>query len=289
MNNLSILGTLMTELRAGEVLPRIPEPESIMDEAQSVNEYTQAGKPNGILAGVYAYHLAQMSQRILPGDLVIDLGCGPANLLTQLAQLIPRADFIGIDLSAGMLQQADQTIKAADLRNIELRHDDISLLHSLPKRSVDVVISSMSLHHLPDFVALEKTFYAAARVLKPGGAIYLFDFGRVKDFSTIEYFVRRAVPEGAVMLATDYRNSLQAAFSKPEIEAVTRQAFLGRARVYATPISPLLIVVSSPCRRDIRPMRGYFRQLVAQLPLARRMDVAQMKLFLRLSGLKSPI
>ncbi len=54
--------------------------------------------------------------------------------------------------------------------------------------SVDAVVSTMSLHHLPTVERLCQTYREVARILKPGGGIYMVDFGHLKSRRSIEYF-----------------------------------------------------------------------------------------------------
>lgn len=57
---------------------------------------------------------------------VLELGCGTAANLIALAAEHPRACFIGCDLSRNALDTAQRCIDRLGLRNVELRHVDIS-------------------------------------------------------------------------------------------------------------------------------------------------------------------
>jgi hypothetical protein len=147
----------------------------------------------------------------------------------------------------------------------------------------------MSLHHLPDAGALERTFAALQRVLRPGGGVYLTDFGRLKSLASVDYFVSRAAPGEDPALALDYEQSLRAAFSRRELASLAARYFGSRVRVHATVVSPLVVVVKSEPRRDPAAIRRELRRAAGALPPARRDDLKQLQLFLRLDGLRSAL
>ncbi|HEY8909571.1 MAG TPA: class I SAM-dependent methyltransferase [Desulfosporosinus sp.] len=72
--------------------------------------------------------------------LLLDLGCGPGDLLKELAEKCPQLELTGVDYSPRMLeisQQRNGTAKhilmdAADLDQLEVRYDIIVCTHSLP-------------------------------------------------------------------------------------------------------------------------------------------------------------
>lgn len=285
--DLGLLRTVWRELRLRTPFERQPEQALVMDDEAAVEAFDAAGRPGGALAGAYLYHLAQMAQRIAPGEQVLDLGCGPATLLAELARLCPQAQFTGVELSAPMLARAQARVAALGLRNLRFLQGDMTRLEGVADASVDVVVSSMALHHLPDAAALDATLAATARVRKPGGAVYLNDFGRLKHRDSVAYFVGRATEGESPLLLEDYRQSLHAAFTLPELRTAV-QRHLPDVRVHATVPSPLTVVACTPPRHNGLP-RAVLGPALAALPKARRADVAQLRMFLGLGGLKSAI
>ncbi|WP_208449132.1 class I SAM-dependent methyltransferase [Burkholderia anthina] len=238
--------TIVRETTARKRLPRTPEPCLVMEGDESVDAYANGGRQSGALSGVYLYHLAQMCQMIRPDEVVLDIGCGPCNLLGQLAELNPRSEFLGLDMSQTMLARAASSFAAKGVSNVELLCGDMTTLNGIEDKSVDVVVSSMAFHHLPDVDALDKTFSQIDRVLKPEGAVYFNDFGRLRHPESIRYFVSRAAEGEGHQLADDYYHSLHAAFTKKDYETLTRRYLRHRGHVYSTIISPLQIVIKSP-------------------------------------------
>lgn len=287
MIDISLLGTIFRELFASRDFDRVPESSLVMDEPEAVTAFARAGQPNGVLSGVYAYHLAQSCAVIGSGDTVLDLGCGPANLLVATAKLNPRGHFIGVDLSLGMLEEGRKLVEAAGLRNVELRMDDITKLESVEDGSIDVVLSSMALHHLSDTGSLESCLAAVDRVLAPGGKVYICDFGRLKSIRAVEYFVRRAIPDDEPILGRDYYESLKAAFSKLEIKSALSGLLRRKLRLHSTPVSPLMLVIKTDYDAMLaEPVRAEIEMMIEGLPHRRRQDLRQLRIFFRMGGLK---
>jgi len=84
-----------------------------------VAAFVRAGKPSGVLSGVYAFHVEQACNMIRPGDRILDLGCGPALLLTAIAVLNRDSSFLGIDLSDAMIEKGNKSVRDLAVSNVE--------------------------------------------------------------------------------------------------------------------------------------------------------------------------
>jgi arsenite methyltransferase len=279
------LATLLRESFGTEPFDRVPEADLVMDSEDAVSAFVRAGRPRGVLSGVYAFYVEQACRMIRPGDRVLDLGCGPASLLGSVAALNPDATFVGVDLSAPMIAAAIDSLRVRGLRNVELRIDDMTELASIASGSIDVVLSSMALHHLPDTARLRRCFAAVERVMSPEARLFMADFGRLKSLKSVEYFVRRAIPRDEPILAGDYRASLRAAFSRREIGTSVPGPLRRRISIYTTAISPMMVVLMAPFPGRTRDGGTEARRAVRSLPLGRRADYWQLRFFLRLGGM----
>jgi arsenite methyltransferase len=284
---LDLAKVIVGEILSRKAVGRTPESDLVMTSPESIRAYTQAGEKDGALASAHLYHAAQICTVVAPGDVVLDLGCGPGALLASVAALVPSARFLGVDLSDGMLREAAQALSEAAIANVELHHGDITTLSFLADDSVDVVVSSMSLHHLADPDALDRSFAEMARVLRPGGGVYLTDFGRLRRLRSIEYFVERS--GGPPALRKDYAQSLRAAFNKAELAAAAHCHLGPHVHAYATAISPLIVVLRTTPRRAAARECAALRERVSQLPTARRADIRELACFLRLGGLRDAL
>jgi SAM-dependent methyltransferase len=145
----------------------------------------------------------------------------------------------------------------------------------------------MALHHLPRFDLLEETFKQVQRVLKPGGAIYLTDFGRLKSLKSVIFFAYMNARFQPHLFSLDYERSLRAAFLKEEFESLTRQHLPSDTQVYATFKVPFLLIVKTPDRALPDTIRSQIQALYRGLTPRYRRDMDDMRRFFGLGGLNN--
>jgi ubiquinone/menaquinone biosynthesis C-methylase UbiE len=127
------------------------------------------------LAGVGRIHRRLLDQAGLrPGQRVLEIGCGTGNLLLAAKRAQPEAVVVGLDPDLAALARAHRKARRRGLA-VQL---DRGYADELPYAddSVDVVLSSFMLHHLPAGER-EAALREALRVLRPGGALHLVDAG----------------------------------------------------------------------------------------------------------------
>ena len=100
------------------------------------------------------------------GDHVLDIGCGPAEIIDHL----PVADYWGFDISPAYIHQAQKKYgNAGHFFCKELTAEDLT---ALPK--FDIALAIGVLHHLDDRTALT-LLDLARQALKPGGRLITLD------------------------------------------------------------------------------------------------------------------
>lgn len=287
MPNVSMLPTIFREVFGTRTLPREPEPDLVMDDEQQVKDYKEAGSVDSVMSAAYLFHSARVSQLLQSGrKSVLDLGCGPAVQLAQIAQFNPDVQFHGVDLSSEMLSQAEKQVAELRLTNVQFSLGDITDLSFVPTGSVDMVISTMALHHLPSINHLRACFKEISRVLKPGGAIYLTDFGRMKSLKSVIYFAymnEKYYPH-LHLFWLDYERSLRAAFQFEEIKSLAQELLPASVRTYGTFLSPFLLVVQTAPEPLPPSLSVRIKQMRRELPRRYRADLDDMRLFLKLGG-----
>lgn len=116
---------------------------------------------------------------------VVDLGCGPALFLKQLAEQHPGYTLTGIEIAPYMLAHIDDKPDSLDIRIADLNAPGDEVF---PPASIDACLANMLVHELFQPVIL---FQALHRWIKPGGVLILTDVVR----QSLESFLRHKFPD----------------------------------------------------------------------------------------------
>jgi ubiquinone/menaquinone biosynthesis C-methylase UbiE len=165
----------------------------------------------------------------------VDLGCGPGQLVIAMARQAPALHVIGVDLSDEMLAQAGENAQSAGLAGqVSYRHGDARQI-PFPDGSLDLVVSTMSLHHWADPVSVLNEI---ARVLRPGGSYLIFDLRRdmVAPGYLLIWFATNVVVPRALRRVREPLGSLNAAYTIGEAMELAGQSHLTGWRVTAGPL-----------------------------------------------------
>ena len=111
------------------------------------------------------YELLLRQISVHDGAAVLDVGCGTGTILKSLSARA-NIDGYGIDAEENMITEAqrkcpDMNILVADCANTPFANDQF-----------DAIVSCMAYHHFGDQTGFAKE---AARILKPGGYLYITD------------------------------------------------------------------------------------------------------------------
>ena len=107
-----------------------------------------------------------------PGDTVLDLGCGPGVNFEMLREAVgPEGQIIGVDLSAGMLDQAQERVDDHGWENVELVRADATL-PVVGDEQLDGVVATTAVSATPDVRSTVGHVYDA---LRPGTRFALYE------------------------------------------------------------------------------------------------------------------
>jgi ubiquinone/menaquinone biosynthesis C-methylase UbiE len=112
---------------------------------------------------------------VKPGDSVLDVGCGTGEVTLPAKTRAKDGQVYGIDPAPEMIAVARKKASRKGLE-IDFRVGVIEAL-PFPDSSIDVVTSSLMMHHLPNDLKV-RGLAEIYRVLKPGGRLLIADFMR---------------------------------------------------------------------------------------------------------------
>lgn len=102
----------------------------------------------------------------------LDFGCGTGLVTFNLQPYLARID--GIDSSRGMLEVLEKKCRDSGITNVRALHCDLER-GECPQGSYDLIVSSMTLHHIAELPPLFRLF---AELLNSGGAVCLADLDK---------------------------------------------------------------------------------------------------------------
>jgi ubiquinone/menaquinone biosynthesis C-methylase UbiE len=237
---LAIAGWRIYQNRSRE---RIPSPEGIEDAAIAAGFNRVARWPP---MRVLRWLAIRRATALTSQGQAADLGCGPGYLVVELARQAPGLHVTGVDLSDEMLAAAERFASRAGLGDsVAFRKGDAAEI-PFPDASLDLVVSTLSLHHWSDPVAVLDEI---ARVLRapasrrtpgreagfqaPGGAFMVLDLRRdlAPPFYLLLWFVTRFIVPPALRRAREPLGSRNAAYTAAEAAGLAQRSRLTASRV----------------------------------------------------------
>lgn len=201
-------------------MERLLEPE-VMDGEEQARVYAQAdfSKENQW----FVDHFLSLFPDLTEG-LILDLGCGPADIPIRLVQSRPSLNVLAIDASGPMINLAQAAIEKArlvDRIRVECqKFQDVQL-----QEPVDAIISNSLVHHVPNPYQF---WYALKQFAKPGAPVLVMDLMRPETPEEAQDLVDQYASEEPEQLRQDFYNSLLAAFTEDEVAAHLAELNLSR-------------------------------------------------------------
>ncbi len=206
-------------------MERIPEPE-LMDDPEQALAYARAdfSEPHQFFIDCFRRVFPQLKVE----GIVLDLGCGPADVTIRFADAWPDCLVHGLDGADAMLEQGRQRLRELYCRTrIELFQVQLPRERA-PLSRYDVIISNSLLHHLHDPAVMWNTVKQYAR---PGAPVFVMDLQRPEDQQQARHLVQQYAAKEAPVLQRDFYHSLCAAFTPEEVAQQLQQAGLDQLAV----------------------------------------------------------
>lgn len=286
MLDLALVRTFVREIVGRQREPRGKPPMEVVSAELVLEALTGAGDVNGRYAAGYLFHTGRISQ-LLPGaSTCLDIGAAPGGQILQVAALHPNVQFIGVDNCPILLEHARAATKALSLSNVEWIEDDIRQLQKIPSNSVDAVISTMTLHYLPDLISINQALASVNRVITPGGALYIEDFARLKSSLSMDYFNLKNAPAERDAFIELNGYSLHAAFTLEELKGACEKN-LQNAKFCSTFLIPFLNFAKTEDRDIPAVIKEKLVEMRLALNPAQRRDLDDLRKFFALGGLRN--
>jgi len=198
-------------------MERIPEPELMQNKEQGL-AYARAdfSGPNRQFLQLFAEKHPGFSG----SGRVLDLGCGPADILISFARKYPECTCVGIDGAEAMLAPGYSSVQANGLASrITLHCQCLPCVESIG--GYRVVLSNSLLHHLH---RPEVLWQAICDCAIPGARIMIMDLFRQHSREAARQIVETYAAAEPEILQTDFYNSLLAAFRVDEVRSQLQHA-----------------------------------------------------------------
>jgi SAM-dependent methyltransferase len=105
----------------------------------------------------------------LSGKTILDAGCGTGQRLLAVAQSYPKAQFVGLDMTAASIAVAEALSQQHGIRNVEFCRSE--LLDFSPACTFDVILSIGVVHHLENPI---RGIQFLTSLLSEGGVLILW-------------------------------------------------------------------------------------------------------------------
>ena len=206
--------------------PRLPEPE-VMDEAEEVAAYASATAQAYLdrLDNTFVAHVLRLG---VHRGRALDLGTGPGQIPLKLARRLPLMEFLGLDRSEKMLEEARRQAAALGLsERVRFQLGDANRIE-FPDDSFALVICNSVLHHLAQPV---RVLNEIARVARPGAALLLRDLRRPSRL-VFPFQVRWFGRHYSGKMRQLYEASVRSSYTMRELQGLLTESQLNGARLF---------------------------------------------------------
>jgi len=101
---------------------------------------------------------------------ILDLGTGNGEVAIRVALKFPRSSVLGIDVSSGMINEAEKKVRKIGVKNVRFT---VLPMENLKMERADFVVSNLAFHHVKNKLSVMKRVY---RILPRKGKVIIGDW-----------------------------------------------------------------------------------------------------------------
>jgi ubiquinone/menaquinone biosynthesis C-methylase UbiE len=207
------------------MLKRVLEPE-VMDSAAEASDYDAMDHSH-----VNQLFVADLLQLRSDFQTVLDVGTGTAQIPIALCGKHPTVRVVAIDMAQHMLRVGQSNIERAGLTDrVRPQLCDAKRM-PFAAGTFDAVMSNSIVHHIPEPMAVLREI---ARVVKPGGILFVRDLLRPSDETTLRGLVKMYAGDANAHQQQMFADSLHAALTLDEVRALVTELGCPAASVQQT-------------------------------------------------------
>ena len=185
---------------------------------------------------------------------ILDLGTGNGEIAIRSALRFPRSSVIGIDVSSGMINEAEAKVGKIGLKNVRFLVSPMENLNSAYVRAacierVDFVVSHLAFHHVKNKLLVLRKIY---RILPRKGRLIIGDW--FKPTNAYEKDIEELRAKNPT-LSKKFDESWQDFISEPRMREYNEK-------------HPKEYAVSQAELKNIMEKAGFKKQKIVKMPLA---------------------
>ncbi len=234
-------------------LSRVPEPATIMRGEERCRAFCEATDNENLVAAhdFCCDLLAAWGPR---EGRMLDVACGSGQLIFHVSNRLPGLSFTGLDASEDMLNLCQHRIQNEHLprERFSFIVGEMSRLDTFPDHAFHAATWTYAAHHTSDLEKVRQTLREMNRVTHPDGILLVLDLGRLKTASLNEWYTQWAGRRYNDVMQTDFRDSMNAAYTADEIRTILDTPDMPSLEHYVLPAMPVLQFLVRPARGSLR-------------------------------------
>ncbi|MBW2732621.1 MAG: class I SAM-dependent methyltransferase [Deltaproteobacteria bacterium] len=287
---IAIMGLLLRHVFGPRTLMRRPEPQGVMNAAESVAEYNHVMESKLAISYGIGWETIHRARSEGHTGLAVDFCSGPGVFSLGLAELLGYERVLGVDLAPAMVAAAKDNAQARGLgQRVDFTQADVTRRTVLPSGGADLCTLFDAAHHFDDMHAVKATTEEMERITHAQGTLVLLDLARLGSAELTERYVNTLGSDyrrlGLEHFLEDFRQSMYAAWTVDELrEAVPAASPRRWVQLVPRGLPALQMIIGLPEGRKEPFVRGGIRPLVeSRIPATMHADLRMLRLLLKLS------